>query len=223
LTINNSYGDGICCAEGLGSYSVTRNGVTFSGDGEFGLTGTIDICEGATPTTSPTGTPTKTPTSSPTKTPTSSPTKSPTLAPVTSPTPRNSDCLETETDVKLSILTDNYPEETQWTIVDWLSNAEVATSEPYRLKGAMFTEEMCIPKGCYVFTITDTNGDGVCCGYGSGSYYLFADGVSVIGNGGEFGSSGYSLFGNCQDIDIGASVAIADKKDKPRQKDNTRI
>jgi hypothetical protein len=89
-------------------------------------------------------------------------------------------------------LTDDYPEETQWTI---------ATSEPYLLKGAMFTEEMCMPKGCHVLSITDTNGDGVCCGYGSGSYNLLVDGVSVVGNGGEFGSSAFTLFGNCQDID----------------------
>jgi hypothetical protein len=97
-------------------------------------------------------------------------------------------------------LTDNYPEETQWTFVDWLSKTEVATSEPYLLKGAMSTEEMCIPKGCHVFSITDTYGDGFCCSYGAGSYNLLVDGVSVVGNGGKFGSSAYTLFGNCQDI-----------------------
>jgi hypothetical protein len=73
---------------------------------------------------------------------------------------------------------------------------------------------MCIPKGCYVFTMTDSYGDGMCCGYGQGSYSLEVDGVSLISNGGDFGSSAYTLFGNC--LSIGASAASGgDKKEKP--------
>jgi subtilisin family serine protease len=244
LVISDSFGDGICCGYGSGSFSVTRNGVTLNGNPIFARTETIDICEGTgnistasptgtpvsptgtpasptgtpasptssptdtptktptsspttTPTSSPTKAPTETPTSSPTTTPTSSPTKAPTLAPVASPPPVKTDCLETESDFEFSILTDNWPEETQWNIVDWLSNTTVGAGGPYLLKDTIFTEEMCIPKSCYVFTITDSYGDGHCCGHGEGSHYLSVDGVSVITNGGDFGSSAYTLFGNC--------------------------
>jgi hypothetical protein len=106
-------------------------------------------------------------------------------------------CLETETDVKLSILTDNFPLEIGWTIVDWQSNTEVETGGPYHITGASVTKEMCIPKGCYVFTMTDSVGDGICCLHGQGSYSLEVDGVSLISNGGEFGSSASMLFGTC--------------------------
>ena len=39
--------------------------------------------------------------------------------------------------------------------------------------------------GGYRFTILDTFGDGICCGFGAGSYSLSVDGVEV-GAGGEF-------------------------------------
>jgi hypothetical protein len=61
---------------------------------------------------------------------------------------------------------------------------------------------MCIPKGCYVFTITDSIGDGFCCVYGKGSYSLEVGGVSVLSNGGEFGTSASTLFGNCLAVQI---------------------
>ena len=40
----------------------------------------------------------------------------------------------------------------------------------------------------YTFTIGDRYGDGICCGYGSGSYSVSVDGV-VLKTGGVFGSS----------------------------------
>jgi hypothetical protein len=80
----------------------------------------------------------------------------------------------------------------------------------------MFTDELCTPKGCHVSSIADTYGGGFCCGYGAGSYHFFVDGVSVIGNVGELGSSAFTLFENCQNI--GTSAASGDKrKDKPRK------
>jgi lysyl endopeptidase len=60
---------------------------------------------------------------------------------------------------------------------------------------------MCIPKGCYVFNMTDTSGDGICCGYGAGSYSLEVDGVSLVSEGGEFLHSAFALFGNCLSVD----------------------
>jgi hypothetical protein len=145
--------------------------------------------------------------------PSASPSSEPSTEPSSKP-PVNTDCLETETNVRLSVLTDNHPGETQWKISDWLGNAEV---EAQFIQGSRY--DMCIPKGCYVFTITDSSGDGICCGYGAGSYSLEVDGVSLISNGGEFLTSAYSLFGTCLSggASDSASAASVAKKDKARK------
>jgi hypothetical protein len=145
--------------------------------------------------------------------PSASPSSEPSSEPSSKP-PANTDCLETETNVRLTVLTDDFPGETQWKIADWLGNAEV---EAQFIQGSRY--DMCIPKGCYVFTITDSSGDGICCGYGAGSYSLEVDGISLISNGGEFLTSAYSIFGTClsvSDSDSASAASVA-KKDKARK------
>ncbi|WP_130733318.1 M4 family metallopeptidase [Flavobacterium sp. J27] len=44
--INDSYGDGICCAYGNGSYSVTSNGTTLASGGSFGSSESTNFCVG---------------------------------------------------------------------------------------------------------------------------------------------------------------------------------
>ncbi len=48
---------------------------------------------------------------------------------------------------------------------------------------------MCLPSGCYFFEIFDEYGDGICCGYGQGSYRLKDANGNTILSGGEFGFS----------------------------------
>jgi hypothetical protein len=50
FTINDSYGDGICCSYGNGSYSVTdANGNLLASGGDFNSTETTNFCLGGTP------------------------------------------------------------------------------------------------------------------------------------------------------------------------------
>ncbi|NHN26949.1 T9SS type A sorting domain-containing protein [Flavobacterium jejuense] len=44
--INDSYGDGICCSYGNGSYSVTSNGSTLASGGSFGSSESTNFCVG---------------------------------------------------------------------------------------------------------------------------------------------------------------------------------
>ena len=44
VTINDSYGDGICCAYGTGSYTITSDGNTLVSGGEFVSTETTNFC-----------------------------------------------------------------------------------------------------------------------------------------------------------------------------------
>ena len=87
----------------------------------------------------------------------------------------------------LSILTDNYPGETTWTIKDG-SGATLYSGGPYSSRGTTYNIELCLPDGCYDFKINDSYGDGICCGYGSGAYQVTFSGNTLI-TGGQFGST----------------------------------
>lgn len=99
--------------------------------------------------------------------------------------PCSSGCDDTE--VTLTILTDNYPGETTWELSDDNGNV-LASGGPYSSSGTTYTEDFCLADGCYNFTIFDSYGDGICCAYGSGSYDL-ASSSETFASGGAFGSS----------------------------------
>ena len=46
FTINDSFGDGICCAYGTGAYTLTSNGNVLASGGEFAATVSETICLG---------------------------------------------------------------------------------------------------------------------------------------------------------------------------------
>lgn len=90
-------------------------------------------------------------------------------------------------DVTWSILTDNYPGETTWTVSD-ASGATVWSGGPYSDSGTSYSETTCLATGCYTLTVNDSYGDGICCAYGQGSFELSSDGEVLVA-GGEFGSA----------------------------------
>ncbi|WP_052461040.1 FG-GAP-like repeat-containing protein [Psychroserpens mesophilus] len=93
------------------------------------------------------------------------------------------------TDVTVSIILDNYPEETSWAILN-SSGETVASGGTYNSEpdGSTVTIVECLEDGCYDFIIYDTYGDGICCGYGNGSYSVTANGLTVA-SGGSFTNS----------------------------------
>ncbi|NNE30235.1 MAG: T9SS type A sorting domain-containing protein, partial [Saprospiraceae bacterium] len=90
-------------------------------------------------------------------------------------------------DLDLTIVLDNYPGETTWTITAD-GGGTVASGGPYAGANTTVVEDLCLVDGCYTFTIFDSYGDGICCGYGNGSYTL-TQGEVVLAAGGNFGSS----------------------------------
>lgn len=92
--------------------------------------------------------------------------------------------------VTLTLVLDNYPEETSWTIQN-SSGATVASGGPYGSSpdGSTITSVNCLPSGCYTFTINDSYGDGICCSYGNGSYTIRDASGTTLASGGSFGSS----------------------------------
>jgi Zn-dependent metalloprotease len=102
----------------------------------------------------------------------------------------------TGTDLTLTITFDNYPEETSWTLKT-SGGSSVAAGGTYASQADGST--LVIPindvaDGCYVFTMLDAYGDGMCCSYGNGSYTLKVTGGATIATGGTFTSSAVTNF-----------------------------
>ncbi len=93
-------------------------------------------------------------------------------------------------DVTLSITFDNYPQETSWTVTD--STGATVASESYSTAnpdGSTVNETISgLANGSYTFTISDSFGDGICCGFGNGSYTLSSSAGTIV-SGGEFANS----------------------------------
>lgn len=90
--------------------------------------------------------------------------------------------------VTINITLDNYGEENQWDLKD--GNGEIIESVgPFNNfeDGAVHATTLCLPPGCYDFTIFDLWGDGMCCSYGQGGYQVIEDATGIVlANGGSF-------------------------------------
>jgi hypothetical protein len=252
FTINDAYGDGICCSYGNGLFNLVVNGVSVASGGQFTNTLVLDFCVNGV-TTTPTctdgvkngqetgidcGGPTCVPCAvlptctdgvkngqetgidcgGPICTPcavlptctdgvkngqeTGIDCGGPTCTPcVVAPTctdgvkngqetgidcggptcaPCNTNCITGNLNLKL----DNYPTETTWNIKN-AANVQLYSGSGYSTPGANLNIPVCLPTGCYKFTINDAYGDGICCTYGNGLFNLVVNGVSVA-SGGQF-------------------------------------
>ena len=78
----------------------------------------------------------------------------------------------------------------------------VDTESNWGQNGQLFTYNYCLEDGCYTFTISDTFGDGICCGWGQGYYNVYVGG-SLVASGGNYGNSDSYTFclelGDCFD------------------------
>lgn len=96
------------------------------------------------------------------------------------------------TQIHMSLLTDDYAEETSWEFTDGAGTV-LYSGGPYQQNvddNTLFEESFDVIEGeCYNFTIFDSYGDGICCGFGDGEYSITTDDGTVIVEGGEFGSA----------------------------------
>jgi len=101
-------------------------------------------------------------------------------------------CTYPCSDVTVTILTDNYPGETTWSISNE-EGAVVLSGGPYPESGTEYSVTACLEVGCYDMVINDSYGDGICCAYGTGNYAVSSLGNTLV-SGGEFSSSETSNF-----------------------------
>ena len=86
---------------------------------------------------------------------------------------------------------DHFGTETSWSI-ETPEGFTVATGGPYSNSPSGYTvnQEVCMAHACYVFTINDAVGDGMCCTYGNGDYRVLDTLGTVLFEGdGAFGWS----------------------------------
>jgi hypothetical protein len=88
-------------------------------------------------------------------------------------------------DISVNVLTDDYPGETSWSIFDDAGN-ELVTGGGYSQQGTNYSTVVCVPFGCMDFVIYDSYGDGICCGYGQGSYQVVGPAGEILASGGQF-------------------------------------
>ncbi len=98
--------------------------------------------------------------------------------------------------VQVKITTDKYPSETSWTLTNECGLQSSMSGGPYTQQSTLHIATQCLPHGQYKFTINDTFGDGICCGYGSGSYVVDFDGIATL-TGGAFRLVETKTFGTC--------------------------
>jgi len=174
FTIKDSYGDGMCCSYGNGSYSLKSLGVILKSGGTFTAKEETKICVGDTP-------------------------KEPTCTDgIKNGTETGVDCggtcapcQPTCVDVDLKIIFDKYAKETSWNIKN-NSGTVVASGNGYdaQANGSTITISKCLPIGCYKLEFIDAYGDGMCCSYGNGSYNLKNKATGeILASGGSFTSS----------------------------------
>ncbi len=103
---------------------------------------------------------------------------------------RNFEAITNGVEITLELLTDNFPAETTWEVTDLTGNV-LYTGGPYSQQATLIEESFCLdPTACYNFTIFDSYGDGICCGFGIGNYSIVdEDGLELLSSTGEFGSS----------------------------------
>lgn len=95
--------------------------------------------------------------------------------------------------IQMLINTDNYGSEITWDLEN--SGGTVLYSGGPYSNNVQIYEELCVEEGeCYTFTIYDEEDDGICCGFGQGSYSLADQNDISITTGGEYGSSEVTQF-----------------------------
>ena len=109
-----------------------------------------------------------------------------------------SNCTSNESEIVISITTDDFPTETYWQLVDQNGTGFEILAGDLTTANYTYTWTFCIDTtDCYDFTIFDTYGDGICCTWGNGSYYVTLDGNSIVNGGSFLSSETTSNIGTC--------------------------
>jgi len=91
-----------------------------------------------------------------------------------------------ESRITIDLFTDKYPNENTIYIQDE-NEAIIYQITGLTKKNSLHRFNVCLPVGCYFFSISDQFGDGICCDNGNGYFSLQLDGNEIL-NGSNFGA-----------------------------------
>ena len=113
--------------------------------------------------------------------------------------------------ITLIIDADDYPQETSWTI-HREDTGELINQGSLEHQSPGITLDVCLDYyECYILTLFDTYGDGICCGFGMGSFELLnSKGDILLENDGDFGNSAIEAFCPRGDCLLTADVSVND-------------
>jgi hypothetical protein len=192
LTVNDSYGDGLCCNYGNGAISVSRQDGTLTASIDTSFTSAASASFGSNSCSIP-----PSDTMPPSSLPSSEPSTS--VAPSTMPSEHPSSAPSSTPPFfyKLLLHTDNYPGETTWTITDDCKDNElVKAGGPYTSAGADVESFLILEEGKYTLTVNDSYGDGLCCNYGNGAFSVSRQDGTLTASIDTFTSAGSASFGS---------------------------
>jgi len=91
--------------------------------------------------------------------------------------------ITTNKDITIEIKTDNYPDETTWSLVDGNGNiVSEGAGVNYQSNELISIDLELDSSMCYTFMINDKYGDGICCSYGDGYYQITAGEDTLVYN-----------------------------------------
>lgn len=117
--------------------------------------------------------------------------------------------------ITVQVQLDDYGSETTWELAPQGGGAVIEQGGPYsdNQEGSIISSDVCLTNGCYTLTIDDAYGDGICCSYGQGDYWVLGANGDTLANGdGDFGDSGNVTFClesvGMDDVDAGVGMRI---------------
>ncbi len=103
-------------------------------------------------------------------------------------------CPGGQTQLTVTVKTDNYPNETTWKLKDYISGVELLSGGPYTAANTVHTHNVCVATNAILqFEIYDSFNDGLCCAYGSG-FYNITKGATTLISGGSFTNQEIKIF-----------------------------
>ncbi len=199
FNIYDSYGDGICCAYGNGSYALENGGEEIISGGDYGAGESITFCIdsgeifGCTDPNAHNYNPDATQDDGSCETCSDgimNGDETDVDCGGTNCEPCNDGCPSNAV-TTLTLRTDNYGGETRWRLKK--GNQTIARGRNYA-NNTVYTIDFNLPPGDdYKFVIVDSYGDGICCAYGEG-YYSLDNGNTNIVSGGAFGNKEVTNF-----------------------------
>jgi len=97
--------------------------------------------------------------------------------------------------ITISFLTDRFPSESSYTVVD-ANGFTILERDNFQDESTVHNEKLCVAEGdCFTLTLLDSEGDGICCDYGAGS-------ISILDNTGEIMVFDQGQFGNSLTINF---------------------